>query len=102
VLHSVRERQGGEDKLWWISSKRGLFTVKALFHSLGSVVERRFPWKSVWRTQAPPRAAFFVWSAGLDKILTLDNLRKRQVIVINRCCMCNVQREDGGSFPFTL
>jgi hypothetical protein len=71
---------------------RGLYKVKALFHSLGSVVERRFPWKSVWRTQALLRAAFFVWLAGLDKILTLDNLRKRQVTVINKCCMCKGAR----------
>jgi hypothetical protein len=42
----------------------------------------------VWRTQAPSRAAFFYWSATLDKILTLENLKKRHIIVINRCCMC--------------
>ncbi|XP_059436558.1 CMP-sialic acid transporter 2-like isoform X2 [Corylus avellana] len=41
----------------------------------------------VWQTQAPLRAIFFVWSAAFGKILTLDNLRKRHVIVTNRCCM---------------
>jgi hypothetical protein len=35
VLDSARERRGGEDKLWWIPSKRGLFKVKVLYHSLG-------------------------------------------------------------------
>ena len=44
------------------------------------------------RTKSPPRAVFFVWSAALEKILTLDNLRKKQVVVINRCCMC---KKDG-------
>jgi hypothetical protein len=34
VLHSIRVRQGCEDNLWWISSKRGLFKVIALFYSL--------------------------------------------------------------------
>ena len=47
----------------------------------------------MWRMQAPPRVAFFVWSTGLDKILTLDNLRKRQGIVINICCMCKRSEE---------
>jgi hypothetical protein len=42
-----------------------------------------FPWKNIWRNKAPPRVAFFVWTAALGKILTLDNLRKRQVIVMN-------------------
>jgi hypothetical protein len=30
--------------------------------------------------------AFSVWTAG--KILTLDNLEKRHVIVMDWCCMC--------------
>ena len=63
VLHSVRERQRGEDKLWWISSKRGLFKVKALFHSLGSVVERRFSWKSV-ADASPSESGLFCLVGG--------------------------------------
>jgi hypothetical protein len=47
----------------------------------------------VWLTQAPSRSAFFVWSAGICKILTLDNLRKHHVSVINRCCMCKRSEE---------
>ena len=47
----------------------------------------------VWQIQALPRAAFFVWSAALGKILTLDNLRKRHVIVINKCFMCKNNEE---------
>jgi hypothetical protein len=53
----------------------------------------------VWRTKSPPRAAFFVWSAALEKILTLDNLRKQQVVVINKCFMC---KKDGESFDHLL
>jgi hypothetical protein len=47
-----------------------------------------FPWKSIWHVKAPTRVAFFVWSAALGKILTHDNLRKRNVVVIEWCCMC--------------
>jgi hypothetical protein len=42
---------------------------------------------------------FFVWSAALRKILTLDNLRKKHVIVINRCYMC---KKDGESVDHLL
>jgi hypothetical protein len=31
--------------------------------------------------------AFFAWLVALEKILTMDNLKKRQVIVVNRCCL---------------
>ena len=33
------------------------------------------------------------WSTALDKILTLDNLRKQHIIVINRCCICKRSEE---------
>lgn len=50
----------------------------ALWDSKGS----RFSWKNVWQSQAPSRAAFCVWSVALGNILTLDDLRKRHVIVM--------------------
>jgi hypothetical protein len=76
-----------------------MFKVKSFFYSLACSEGSRFPWKSVWRTQAPSRAAFFTWSAALGKILTLDNLRKQHVIVIDRCCM---GKRDGESVDHLL
>jgi hypothetical protein len=76
VLHLVTVRKGSKDELLWVPSKRGIFKVKSFLCSL-CYEESRFPWKSVWRTQAPLRAAFFAWLAALGKILTLDNLRKQ-------------------------
>jgi hypothetical protein len=50
--------------------------------------------KEAWRNPAPSRAVFFVWSAALGKILTLDNLRRRHVIVVDRCCMYKRSEES--------
>jgi hypothetical protein len=88
VLHSSRVNRDRADRLWWVSSKKGLFKVKSFFSSLTCSGDSRFPWKCVWQTQAPPRAAFFTWSAALGKILTMDNLRKRHIIIVDRCCLC--------------
>jgi hypothetical protein len=93
LLHSVKVNRDNEDSLWWVSSEKGVFKVKSFFYSLTSAGSSHFPWKSVWRTQALPRAAFFVWTVAFGKILTQDNLRKRHVIVINRCCMCKKTEE---------
>ena len=38
--------------------------------------------------------AFFVWAAALGHILTIDNLRRRQVIVLDWCCMCKKNGES--------
>jgi len=68
--------------------------VKSFFGSMMCSGGSRFPWKSVWRSQAPQRAAFFTWSAALGRILTLDNLRKRHIIIVDRCCLCKRHGES--------
>jgi hypothetical protein len=37
---------------------------------------------------------FFAWSAALGKILTVDNLRKMHVIIVDRCCLCKSNEES--------
>jgi hypothetical protein len=58
VLHLTIVSRGRANRLWWVSSKRGLFKVKS-FSSLACSEGSRFHWKSVWQTQAPSRTAFF-------------------------------------------
>lgn len=36
---------------------------------------------------------FFLWTASLGKILTIDNLRKCGIIVADQCCTCRNNRE---------
>jgi predicted AlkP superfamily pyrophosphatase or phosphodiesterase len=59
VLHSATVNRDRADRLWWVPFKKGVFKVKTYFNSLAGSEGRRFPWTSVWRTQAPSRAAFF-------------------------------------------
>jgi len=42
---------------------------------------------------------FFVWSVVLGKILTHDNLCKKNVVVIEWCCMC---KKNGGTIDHLL
>jgi hypothetical protein len=37
---------------------------------------------------------FFVWTIALGKILMHDNLQKRNVMVIEWCCMCKKSGES--------
>jgi hypothetical protein len=60
VLYSVSVRRGSEDSLWWVSSKKVLFKFGSFFSSLACSVGSHFPWKNVWRTQAPMRVTFFL------------------------------------------
>ena len=68
-LQSISIQRGSQDKLWWIPSKKGTFKLKDFFRALSRVEGRGFPWKSVWRTKSPPKAAFFVCRRRLGKFL---------------------------------
>jgi hypothetical protein len=88
MLHLAMVSRDRAHRLWWVSSKKCLFKAKSFFSYLAGSKGRRFPWKSVWRTQAPSRVVFFPWSAALGKILTVDNFKKRHIIIVDRCCLC--------------
>jgi hypothetical protein len=81
MLYSLRVRQGDVDRMCWIPSKRHKFEVKSFYHVLTIFTSFPLTWKSIWRVKASSRVAFFVLTEALGKILTLDNLRKRDIIV---------------------
>jgi hypothetical protein len=93
-LYDCKLRGEGKDKLWWVPSRKGLFEVKSFYQMLSLCGSVSFPWKSVWKSKAPPRVAFFVWLAVHSKILTLDNLGRRGLVVVNRCWLCEMDGES--------
>ena len=64
----------GEDKVIWLETKSGTFSIKSLY----SILERGrlvpFPIGVVWNAWVPPKASFFffTWEAPWGKALTLD------------------------------
>ena len=59
---------------WWRNKKNGPFDISSFYHAIRTRPRASFPWKSVWRSKAPRRVCFFVWSVAWNKILTYDNL----------------------------
>lgn len=53
-----------------------------------------FPWKVLWCSKVPLRVAFFSWTVALMKILTIDNLWKKEIIMLDWCCMCKRSGES--------
>jgi hypothetical protein len=90
VLYSTRVSRESEDKLLRVPFKRGLLKVKSFYCFLVCSEGCRFcfPYK------APMRVAFSAWLAILDKILTMNNRRKRHVIMVDRYCMCKMNEES--------
>jgi hypothetical protein len=98
-LYETRRHVGGVYRICWIPSKRKFFEVRS-FVVLSNSSNRyevgcsSFPWKGIWKVKVPLQVSFFVWTASLGKILTLDNLCKRGLIVVNWCCMCKRSGES--------
>ena len=93
-LYDCKMRGVGVDKLWWVPSRKGLFEMKSFYRVLSLTGVTLFPWKSIWRFMAPSRVAFFAWTAARGKILTMDNLRRRGMVVVNRCWLCESDEES--------
>lgn len=52
----------------------------------------------MWCLKIPPTIAFFSWTIALGKILTIDNLWKKGVIVVGWCYMCKRSMESVDHF----
>ena len=44
---------------------------------------------AVWEIKVPPKIHFFLWLVAHNKLLTRDNLAKRQHLDILTCLFCN-------------
>ena len=66
---------------WKLNKSRG-FKVGGYYRLSCPSNWVHFPWKIIWRSKIPPRAAFFS-SAVLGRIFTTDNLWKRDIIVVD-------------------
>jgi mannosylglycoprotein endo-beta-mannosidase len=86
--------RGGSDKLVWVGAKDGRFTVKSFYNTLSGDSFSLLPWREVWRSKVPMRVAFFVWEVLHGKILTIDNLRRRGLCVIDWCYLCKADAES--------
>jgi hypothetical protein len=99
LLYSQQVRQGGVDKMCWIPSKRKTLEVKLYYMMKVNLEPVDGPWKLIWKSKALPRVAFFVLTAVLGKILTMNNLRKKNMIVMEWCCMCKKSGESIDHLP---
>jgi hypothetical protein len=93
LLYSLKVHPGEVDNLLWTPSSNQKFTVKSYYTLLQSGEHSYFPWRSVWKVKVPPRVAFFLWTAALDRILMVDTLKKRGFTLGNWCCLCKMNEE---------
>ena len=87
-LEGKMVRVDEEDRVRWVESKDGVFSVKSLYRAMQPVSSAWFPSKIIWMSYAQPKISFFAWEASWGRVLTLDRLQKRGWALANRCFLC--------------
>ena len=88
------------DKLVWVATSNGQFTVKSAYWlamsmssaaqegTLGYCGQRQF-WKTIWSAEVPKKIKNFVWRACQNILPTMSNLCRRQVVNSDTCEQCD-------------
>ena len=99
LLYTMNIRCHEADVMCWNPSPLSIFEVKSFYKILQPGSVQIFPWRVIRKSKAPLQVNFFLWTAALGKVLTMDNLRKTRLIVLDWCCMC---KRDGESIDHLL
>lgn len=83
LLYSTMVVRNKEDKLVLLATYSGSFEVKSYYTVLSCRNSHSFPWK----VKVPSKVAFFAWTAAKGEILTLDNLSRIFVLLIDAACV---------------
>ena len=95
------EFQGGRVMMFlfvWQLSCSGIFDVRSFYNYLLKAPSISFPWQSIWCIKVPKRVSFFLWTAARGGILTIDNLVKKNLPLVNWCCLCRYDEETVDHF----
>ena len=69
------------------------FYVHSFYNSLLKATSVSIPWQSIWCVKIPKRLSFFLWTATRGGILTIDNLVKKNLPLVNWCGLCRCDEE---------
>ena len=84
----------GEDRLLLKNYKGKGFSVKRMYKSLEPSPAIDFPYRLIWNPIVPPKIGVFAWEATWGKVLTIDQLKRRGMTLVNRCFMCEEDEEN--------
>ena len=74
----------------WILNSNGVWSYYEHFRNASW---KLFTRRCIWSSYVPKKVSFFVETALLYKILTINNLIKRNIPSVN-CCMCKANNES--------
>ena len=92
-LDGKKVRVDEEDRVRWMDSNDGVFSVKSLYRALQPVSFASFPSKIIWNSCVQPKISFFAWEALWRRVLTLDRQRGVGLWQIDAFCAKRVRSQ---------
>jgi hypothetical protein len=77
------------DTLLWKFDPNGMLNVKSMYAVINFRGIIHVHVHSTWKLKIPPNIHFFLWLMAHNKILTRDNMLKRQSVDDLTCVFCN-------------
>ncbi|GFZ13043.1 signal peptide peptidase [Actinidia rufa] len=93
LIQEVQPRSQEMDKWRWKRQGKGSFTVSSFYQSLTGSGDTTFLGKGVWVNGVPSKVCFFGWAKAKGAILTIDNLKRRRIVVTEWCYLCKGNAE---------
>ena len=88
-IASTIEFSGGEDNLIWQFTPDGVYSSQSMYKIISFRGTTPVFLSSIWDLKIPPRVQIFLWLLSKNKILTRDNLAKRQKVDTVSCLLCS-------------
>ena len=82
-----------EDKFYLKGSNSSNYSVKLMLLNCPTSSSMPFPTLSIWNPLVPLKVSFFAWEASWEKVLMLDQLKRRGRPLANRCYLCEKEEE---------
>ena len=87
-LHNKKIRSYQEDRLLLKETRTDGFSVRLMYRKLMHSLPTVFLCRSIWNPIIPPKLGFFAWEASWGKVLTLDQLKRKGIPLVNKCFLC--------------
>lgn len=78
-----------DDAIIWKYESKGTYSVSSLYAVINFRGVLPVYIHAVWKVKVPPRIHFFLWLLSHNKLLTRDNLLKRQHVDDPSCVLCS-------------
>lgn len=79
---------GQVDRWVWRRGVEGVFLVRSCYDHVAAVVGTSGPWKVIWYNAILLKAQFFLWTTSLEKISSMNMLRRKGFYLPSICLLC--------------